>query len=140
MLFDFDLVVPAGTSQINPAVTKARLAIGTLVQIRVTFPPGPATLVYCAIRHNLFQIMPVNPEGSLNFDDALVTSDMSYDLTDDPPELDLVGWSPDATFDHVINVQFEMQPLKADDWAGFTEQLLSAAGSSRTAGIIHSIG
>ena len=125
MLFDFDLTIPAGTPQVAPVVAKAHLIAGTLTQIRVVFPPGPATLVYVAIKDKSFQLMPANPEGSLNFDDQYVVSTMEYDLLEAPYDLDIVGWSPLAQFDHIITVQCEVQPLKSDNWPTFIEQLFS---------------
>lgn len=123
MLFDFDLTVTAGTLQSNPVTAKARLAKGLLTQIRVIFPPGPATLVYVVVKDRLFQLLPINPDGNLNLDDAIVVTDLEYDIKDDPFTLDLVGWSPDAIFDHKITIQFEMQPAKNDSWSSFTQQL-----------------
>lgn len=125
MLFDFDLAVPAATPAAAPVLAKARLAYGTLTQIRVVFPPGPATLVYVVVRDRLHQIMPANPEGSLNFDDNFIVSTLEYDIVDAPFELDLIGWSPSAVYDHTITFQFEMQPRSSDTWSNFIDALFS---------------
>lgn len=130
MLFDFDLVIPAGTLATAPVVSKAHLIAGTLTELRVMFPPGPATLVYVVIKDKSFQLMPANPEGNLNFDDQFVTSTLEYKLTDAPYDLDIVGWSPLAVFDHTITVQCELQPTSPDMWPQFIEQLFKA-GTTR---------
>lgn len=126
MLFDFDLTVPAQTTQADPVVTLARLTRGKLTQIRVLFPPGPATLVHVVIRHNLHQLMPANMEGDINFDDAVVTSPLDYDLVDPPYEIQMIGWSPDAVYSHIITVQFDVQPVTGDTWEDFNRALFSS--------------
>ncbi len=126
MLFDFDLLVPAGTPTLAPVVSKAHLIAGTLTEIRIKFPPGPATLVFVVVKDKSFQLMPINPEGSINVDDETVISRMEYDLTDAPYELDMIGWSPDAVYEHTITFQFELQPMKQDTWSSFIEQLFQA--------------
>lgn len=131
MLFDFDLVVPAHTLASAPVVAKARLAYGMLTEIRLMFPPGPATLVYVVVRDRLHQIMPANADGSINFDDAVVVSRLEYDILDSPFELDLIGWSPTAVYKHTITCQFEMQPRSSDTWRTFIDDLFAAQPASR---------
>ncbi len=127
MLFDFDLTIPAATPANAPAIAKARLTYGTLSQVRVVFPPGPATLVHVVVRDRLFQVVPANPEGSLNFDDNFILSTMEYDIRDAPFELDMIGWSPDAVFDHIITFQFDMQPKAGQSWNKFVDALFNSS-------------
>jgi hypothetical protein len=128
MLFDYDLVVPAGTAQDAPAVGFAHLSSGTLTEIRVKFPPGPATLVHVVVKDGTFQLMPLNPDGTLNVDDIDVLSgQMDYPLQS-PYTLTMLGWSPDAVFDHTITFQFDVQPPKPDQWQQFVSDLLFQAG------------
>lgn len=119
MLFDFDLVIPAATPTNEPVITLAKLTRGKLTQIRVLFPPGPATLVHVVIRHNLHQLVPANPEGDVNFDDAIITSNLDYDLIDSPYELSMIGWSPSAVYEHTITCQFNLEPVTGDTWDDF---------------------
>ena len=123
MLFDYDLTVPSGMLQSAPATQRVRLTYGNLSEIRVIFPPGPATLVYVTVSDRLHQIMPANADGSLNFDDATIVSGMEYELTDSPYELILEGWSPAAIYDHVITFQFDLKPAGEEDWSEFMQHL-----------------
>jgi hypothetical protein len=125
MLFDFDLTIPAGTPATAPIETLATLTRGKLTQIRVMFPPGPATLVHVVIRHNLHQLMPANFDGNINFDDVVVTSNLDYDLVDAPYEIKMIGWSPDAIYQHIITVQFNLEPVKGDNWDDFNRALFA---------------
>jgi hypothetical protein len=123
MLFDFDLTIPAATLAITPIETLAKLTRGKLTQIRLLFPPGPATLAHVVIRHNLHQLMPANPEGTVNFDDAVITSNLDYDMVDSPYELNMVGWSPNAVYSHTITCQFNLEPVTGDTWEDFNRLL-----------------
>ncbi len=125
MLFDFDLIIPHGTLQGNPIVLLAKLTRGKLKQIRILFPPGPATLVYVVVRHNLHQLMPANPEGNINFDDSVIVSQLEYDLIDSPYELSMIGWSPDAVYDHTITFQFDLEPVTGENWDDFNRMIFS---------------
>lgn len=125
MLFDYDITIPAGTQPENPTERLVRLTRGKITQVRVMFPPGPATLVHVVIRHNLHQLVPANYEGSLNFDDTIVTSLMDYDLLDSPYEIKLIGWSPFATYDHTITCQINLEPIEGDTWDKFNETLFT---------------
>lgn len=131
MLFDFDLPIPPATPVSSPVEQRVKLTHGTLVEIRVIFPPGPATLVYCVVRDRLHQIMPANTDGSLNFDDAVVTSRMEYSLTDPPYELLICGWSPKAVFAHTITFQFDLQPGEKDSWQEFIQHLFAGQAAQK---------
>lgn len=126
MLFDYDIIVPAGTLQANPTRKVCKLTSGTLQEIRVKFPPGPATLVHVVILDNLHQIMPINPDGSINIDDETIkSSNLQYKLIS-PFELYIDGWSPNAVYEHTITAQFEVDPDSVDPFTEFEKLLLSS--------------
>ena len=125
MLFDYELIIPPKTTADAPTESLARLTRGKITQIRVMFPPGPATLAHVVVRHNLHQLVPANFEGSLNFDDTVITSIMQYDLLDSPYELRMIGWSPLATYQHTITFQFNIEPITGDTWDNFNDMLFS---------------
>lgn len=131
MLFDFDLLIPAGTPANDPIVTLASLTRGKITSIRVLFPPGPATLVHVVIRHNLHQLVPANYDGDINFDDVVITSLMDYDLIDPPYEIKMIGWSPTAVFEHTITCQFDLQPISGDNWQTFNNQVFALSNDIR---------
>ena len=129
MLFDYDLVVPAHTLETAKVRKVCPLTSGVLQEIRVKFPPGPATLVHVAIFDSLHQIMPANPDGTINLDDQIITSsNLNYTLTA-PFELFVDGWSPEAVYEHRITAQFEVYPDKKGDFDTF--QKLLSFGSTK---------
>lgn len=133
MLFDFDLIVPPATSILSPAEMRVQLTRGTIKRIRVFFPPGPASLVHVVVRHNLHQLIPANYDATLNYDDILVDTSASYDLIDPPYELRLLGWSPEAIYEHKISISFDLEPLQNDNWDSFNRQLFDLNTANRLA-------
>jgi len=125
MLFDFDLVIPAHTLQSDPMEQIINLTRGNLVEIRVMFPPGPATLVHVVVRDRLHQLMPANQDGTLNFDEQIISSRLSHEMRDAPYELRILGWSPNAVYDHIITCQFDMEPGRGDNWDDFNRVLFA---------------
>ena len=129
MLFDYDLTVPSATPQTSPVLLQARLTRGILREIRVSFPPGCATLVHTRIQHNLLCLLPANPDGDLNFDDTIIFSKMSYGLVSPPYEISIYAWAPSTTFDHTLTLQFELNPLPQITWQEFLTELAAQFSS-----------
>ena len=125
MLFDYDLLVPKATPASDPAEALATLTRGKLRRIRVFFPPGPATTVHVAVRHNLHQLVPANYDGTLNYDDISIVTELDYDLIDPPYQLRMIGWSPDAIYQHRITFGFDLEPVTGDNWDDFNRLLFT---------------
>lgn len=115
MRFVYQLTIPAGTAKVSPAVSTVKLGKGSINRIEVGFPPGPATLVSVAIKDRIYQIAPANPDGGFAWDDHTYEFNTNYPLTDPPYELLLVGWSPDATFEHTVTFHFDLTPASGED-------------------------
>ena len=102
MRFVKTLTVTAGATIAAPSSTSLRLIKGTLTHIEIAFPPGPADYVHVVIMDRNLQIAPANPEQTFSWDNYTHGFSMNYPITDPPYELILLGWSPDANYDHVI--------------------------------------
>ncbi len=126
MRFVFELTIPAGTTKATPATNEVKLLKGTIKQIEIAFPPGPATLVSVVIKDRIYQVAPANPSGAFAWDDITKAFNVNYPLNDAPYELTLVGWSPNATFDHKITFHFDIEPAGAVDDKSAWELLFGA--------------
>lgn len=115
MRFDFDLAVPAATTESDPAQLEARLVRGTLKRIEIFFPPGCASWVYAIIRDGLHQIAPANPDGSFNADGATVGFEMNYQLEASAKLLMCEAWSPKCRYDHNVTFRFDVTPEGESD-------------------------
>ncbi len=123
MIFDYTVSVPAGTPKLTPYSFECKLTKGTLTEVRVYFPPGPATLVHVTVNDGLVQLVPANPGGTLNFDDLMIASRLEYPVNKHPYALQVAAWSPEAVYPHEITVQFDMQPLERESWTDFIAQM-----------------
>ena len=109
------LTVTAGSTIADPSETPIRLIGGKLTHIEIAFPPGPANYVHVVIMDRNLQIAPANPEGAFSWDDHTHGFSMNYKMVDPPYELTLVGWSPDAMYDHDITFRLDVDPTAEDD-------------------------
>lgn len=123
MLFDFAFTVPNRTLENDPYTVDVMLTGGTIKEIRTIFPPGPAELVHVKIFHSNLQLVPTNPDGTLNFDDKTIIARMDYDLLLRDNIITLVGWSPHAIYNHTITFQFDIDPPKLNDYQIFVNAL-----------------
>lgn len=110
MYFDYSLTVPAGTTAASPATQEVKLTHGIIHRVEIGFLSGPRGMVHIVIRDALHQLWPTNPDGSFNSDKFTIAFNEYYEFFREPFTLILVGWSPDTTYDHVIEVRFGILP------------------------------
>lgn len=128
MRFVYDLTVPAGTLSTDPAEDEIRLVRGTLTHAEVAFPPGPAGLVSVVVKDALLQILPANPEQSFAWDNYTHRANLDYALPRQGHKLTLVGWAPDAVFDHTVRFHFDVHPASEGGERGMIQQLAQLLG------------
>lgn len=103
MRYRKELFVPAGTSEAGRAETNLHLTHGIVREVEIGFPAGCAGLVEVAIRYHERQIYPTSPGASFRGDDVLITFFDALEVTEPPLAFSLVGWAPDAEYDHRIS-------------------------------------
>jgi hypothetical protein len=113
--------VPANTPRDTPEVQVVNLAIGTLTEIELLFPPGPVGMVNIQIYHLEHQLYPTTPGQSFIGHDTHITIADRYDLRDDPPQLRLFGWSPGTSYDHTVEISFTVAPLVRRQFVEITQ-------------------
>jgi len=112
MLFEYPLTVPADTPEAEPEPLECPLAAGTVTRVDVQFPAGCSGMVHVSIWRSDHQVWPVNLDGDIAGEDAIVSWPESYDLDDDPFGFEVRGWSPGTTYDHVITFRFALLSLE----------------------------
>ena len=132
MFYEFAITVPHATLKLAPVTLELKLTAGTIQSVYVQFPPGCAGLVHCALLHQEHQLYPLNPDGDLAADGAIIPiEDESFDLGE-PYALKFVGWSDDDTFAHVLRVRVSViRPGELEaktTWIGGLKNLLKLAG------------
>lgn len=112
MLFEYELTVPADTAEASPVTLEALLCAGTVTRVDVQFPAGCAGMVNVAIWRHDHQVWPINLDGAIAGEDAIISWPVSYDLEDEPFAFTIKGWSPGTTYDHLITVRFALLSLE----------------------------
>lgn len=102
MIYRFPLTIPAGAEEDSPVEQEMKLTAGYIVQVELSFPPGPHGEAHVAIYDALHQVWPTNPEESFAWDRYTGRWPEQYLLDRNPYTLTLKGWAPDATYDHTI--------------------------------------
>src|SRR3989304_4626189 len=103
------VTVPAGTPKSAPVSALVPVGFGRIRHLRVLPPPGCAGLVHLIVRYHTAQIYPTSPEADFIGDGEPIEFGDSYPIFDDPLEVELVAWSPDATLEHTIYAQFTVE-------------------------------
>lgn len=114
MLYRFDLTVPPRTPETSPYRRRVTLIPGRVHRVFAFFPPDSAGLLKAGVEHRGSKIWPSNPDGWLLGENLLWEWDESFDLTDDPPELVLVGYNEDDAYSHTVYFAFALlEPRRA---------------------------
>lgn len=128
MIFQYELTVPADTPKATPIKRFCRLTAGTLTKVEIAFPPGPFAMVYVIVKDGLFQLLPLSPDEAFHWDNYIYECETEYEIETFPYELEICGWSPGSSWEHVITFRFFVTPkegetLTRSDLALITEEL-----------------
>ena len=97
MFYDYAITVKAKTKENDPEEAELELTKGIIHRVEVEFYPGPRRYVFIRILHGLHQVWPTNAY-TIGFDEY-------YELKAAPYKLRVIGYSPDADYDHVVTVR-----------------------------------
>ena len=114
MNFTFNITVPAGTPEDNPIKYRMALARGILYEFQILSKPGTNGEVFCYIQDTFGRkIFPRNPDGVYKLWGQTIHGKYPacmYELKGMNMFLDFVGYSPNASYDHVITISFWIVP------------------------------
>jgi hypothetical protein len=113
MFYDYAVTIPAGTAEASPINQDLVLAKGVIHRVEVEFYPGPRRNVSLVIMRGDHQLWPTNPSGVFSTDAYTIAFDEYLELKDQPLTLRAVGWSPNATYDHVVTVRIGILESKS---------------------------
>lgn len=132
MLYSFDVVIPAGTTEAGAVVVLAEMAPGVVHQVEVLFPAGVAALAFTRALHGAHPVWPANQDGALTGNGGPVRWAEEWELLTEPLALRLFGWSPNARFTHTITWRFALREaalLEGDQApAGLLRRIAEALG------------
>lgn len=111
MRYRVGITIPAGTTQADPEIVTLNLEPGLITEVELFFPPGHAGLTYLQIYHQTRQIFPLTPGEAFRGDDTVVQFPEEYPIREVPYAVELHGWAPTATLDHIVFVGITVQSL-----------------------------
>lgn len=122
MIFSGSITVPAGRTKTAPKIERLKITKGVITQINLIFPPGCAHEVFITINRALHQIYPTNPDGYFIGDGVNFTGTVFHYVKAQPFEVQIYGWSPNASYDHTIHYYmwikkaWQLNPLSDEFW------------------------
>lgn len=113
MFYDFAVTIPAGTTKASPHEESINLVSGVIHQLEIEFPAGCRGTASLVIFHGAHQVWPTNIDEAFNTEDFTIVVREAEKLPAGPNLFRLVGWSPEAQYDHTITVRFGILPPEA---------------------------
>ena len=110
MIYEYDLTVAAASTPAAPSTARLSLSHGIIHRLEVSYPPGCHNLVSVVLRRGVHQVWPTNPGGALRADAYTIALPVWEPLEEAPYELQVDGWAPLATYDHIITVRLGILP------------------------------
>lgn len=120
MIYSFSITTPANTAKANKQRTDLKITKGTINQVDIVFPSGPAALLHVVINRGLHQAWPSNPDEDFASDNDTISLSESYDILAAPYILKAFTWNLDDTWEHGIIIrigldEIEMEPEEEEE-------------------------
>lgn len=106
MWYRGSLTVPADTAAAAYASAEVEVCRGTITKFYRLFAPGCAGQVALQVFYQTRQIFPTTPGEFYLGDDSEILGDASVELDEPDFLLELRGWSPGTTYQHIIYCEF----------------------------------
>lgn len=105
MLFEYDITVLTTHIATNKLWKVLPVDHGVIHHVAVIFPIGCAGMIHVTINRGLYQVMPVNPSGTLKGDNISVAGDHFIMFFDEPYELSVYAWGENCFYDHTVTIR-----------------------------------
>lgn len=105
MYYEFDITVPAQTTEADPKEEVLELVPGPITKFEFMFPDGCYSLAQVRIFDSLSQLIPRNPAGSVKANNGTVSFNEHYQLKEPPYRLIAKAWNDDDSYAHTITVR-----------------------------------
>lgn len=102
MRYNYELSVPANTSERSPVRQECKLTHGVLTQLSLMYAPEGNGMLSSRLLLGGFQLVPLNPEGVIRAAWPPRDWDDHHELYAEPYTIILEAWNDDDTFAHTI--------------------------------------
>jgi hypothetical protein len=104
MYYQVSIDTPANTSEAVPLITPLAVTRGVIRRVVIGFPPGAVGLLRVRIFDKSWQILPINLNDSLGWDNYTYDIALNYPLEVEPYVLTVCTWNLDDSYQHSIFV------------------------------------
>jgi len=105
MIFQHSLDIPASTTVDEPLRENMKVVQGLVYKLDIMFPPGCSGLAHLAINYGLHRLWPMDELEYFSSDSNTIAYDETYELKEEPPILNIIGWNDDTFWAHKITVR-----------------------------------
>ena len=106
MWYRGSVTIPSNTLASAPVSAVVEVSPGTIQKFYRLFPPGCAGLVSLQVFYQTRQIFPTTPGQSYIGNGSEILGDSSVILDEPEYVLELCGWSPTTSYQHIIYCEF----------------------------------
>jgi len=110
--FVYDLTIPADTKAVSPEEHEIPGFSGIVHLVEIEQAPGCNGMVYAAIRQGVHQVWPTNSDGAYRSDGRVYSTREHYAVKKGDAPLVFQGWSPDTTYQHIVQFRLAVLPLE----------------------------
>jgi len=114
MYFHKNILVPRLTLPTDPQESVLELACGVIEKVYVGFPYGCAGLVGVRILAYQSQIVPLNEDDYLAWDEHVFPVLVRFSLWQNPYQVNILTFNEDDTYNHRVFVGVELLPVTAE--------------------------
>lgn len=108
-MYEVPITILAGTTEDNPKVETLEIEKPFLNKVEIEFPAGCCGYVKLRIYYGIKLYWPLGEAQYFSSDDHIIIFHPHYTLPSVPMTFRIVGWSPDATYNHTITCRFEIR-------------------------------
>ena len=106
MNFNYELEIPADTSESSPEKLMMKLTFGILTKVYIIIPTGHAGLAHLKIMYHESQLYPLPPSTEYHGDGNEISFEERQPIFINPYELKAIGWNTDDTYAHSFLMNF----------------------------------
>ena len=106
MNFNYELEIPANTSESSPEKLMMNLTFGILTKCYIIIPTGHAGLAHLKIMYHESQLYPLPPSTEYHGDGNEISFEDRQPIFINPYELKAIGWNTDDTYPHSFLMNF----------------------------------
>ena len=110
MWYEFNFLIPAGTTRENPVELVMKLSYGIIDHVIIEAAPGCKRFAAVRILQYEHQVIPTNTDTDIALNAVAREFNDRIELLEPPFNLKAIGYSPLTTYDHTYRIGVSVLP------------------------------